>query len=115
MKTLSVFQWHKWFKGGCKNVEDDERSGYSRSHRKNENDDKARNLVHSNRPTINQAYYVEILRQLHGAVCRKGLNFGPTIRFTTMLQLTRCSLLGSFWPKYQLLKWNTHPVTLIWL
>jgi hypothetical protein len=27
--------------------------------------------------TVNQAYYVEILNQLHEAVHRKGLNFGP--------------------------------------
>jgi hypothetical protein len=29
--------------------------------------------------TVNQAYYVEILKQLHEAVYRKGLNFGPLI------------------------------------
>jgi hypothetical protein len=29
MKKSSVFEWHKWFKEGCENVEDDERSGRS--------------------------------------------------------------------------------------
>jgi hypothetical protein len=29
--------------------------------------------------TFNQAYYVEIFKQLHETVRRKGLNFGPKI------------------------------------
>jgi hypothetical protein len=41
--------------------------------------------------TVNQAYYMEILKVLCEAVSKKGLNFGPMIGFstTTMLQLTR--------------------------
>jgi hypothetical protein len=69
--------------------------------------------------TVNQAYYVEILKWLHEAVHRKSLNFGPIIRFSTIIiyQLLRQSLSSSFWPTNQIQKWNTHPVPLIdfWL
>jgi hypothetical protein len=37
MKNSSVFEWHKWFKEGCKNVEDDERNVHLRSNRTDEN------------------------------------------------------------------------------
>jgi hypothetical protein len=33
MKKSSVFEWHKWFKEGHENVEDNESSGCPRSHR----------------------------------------------------------------------------------
>jgi hypothetical protein len=33
MKTSSVFEWHKQFKGSHQNMEDDERSGCPRSYR----------------------------------------------------------------------------------
>jgi hypothetical protein len=62
--------------------------------------------------TINQTYYVEILKRLLEAVRRESLDFGPVTGFSimTMLQLPRRSLPSSFWPKNRLLKWNTHPV-----
>jgi hypothetical protein len=58
--------------------------------------------------TVNQAYCVETLKRLHEA-----LHFGPIIG-SVMLQLTRRSLSSSFWPKNLLLKWNTHPIPVIW-
>jgi hypothetical protein len=61
--------------------------------------------------TVNEAYYVEILK-----LCvEKGLNVIPTIEFptVTMLQLTGRSPSSSFWHKNRLLKWNIHPVPLI--
>jgi hypothetical protein len=61
--------------------------------------------------TINQAYYVAVLKRLHEAVHRKW----PGLSTMTMLQLTRLSLSKSYWPRNRLLKWNTHPVPLIWL
>jgi hypothetical protein len=47
--------------------------------------------------TANEAYYVEALQQLHEAVRSKVLKFVTTIGFstTTMLQLTRRSLLSN--------------------
>jgi hypothetical protein len=43
-----VFEWHKWFKEGHENVEDDERSGCPRSHKTDEYVEKVQNnLVHS--------------------------------------------------------------------
>jgi hypothetical protein len=60
--------------------------------------------------TVNQAYYVEILKQLHEAVRRKRLNFCPNFGFSamTMLVLTRHFTSGCFWLKNRLLK-NKHP------
>jgi hypothetical protein len=57
--------------------------------------------------TLDQAYYLEILKRLREAVSIKGLNFVPMTRFSTMtmLQLTRRSLTSSFW--------HTHPIPLI--
>jgi len=63
--------------------------------------------------TVNQAYYMEILKQLCDTVCREGPQLWPNnwISTMTVLQLTRHSV--GFWPKNQLLKWNTHPIPLI--
>jgi hypothetical protein len=44
-----VFEWHKQYRNGRKNVEDDERSGRSRSHRTDEDAEKVLNLVQSDR------------------------------------------------------------------
>jgi hypothetical protein len=49
MKEPSVFEWHKLFKEGRENMEYDERSGRTRSHRADENVEKVRNAVHSDR------------------------------------------------------------------
>jgi hypothetical protein len=49
MNISSVSEWHGWFKEGSVNVEDDERSSRSRSHKIEENVEKVRNVVHSDR------------------------------------------------------------------
>jgi hypothetical protein len=66
-----------------------------RSYRTNENVEKVWNLEHSNScVSINQAYYVEILKQLCEAMHTKGSELLSTM---TMLYLTRHSLSSSFW------------------
>jgi len=60
MKKPSVIEWHKWFKEGFKNMEDDERSGCPRSHRINENVEKVWNLVHSYRCLSIRAVAVQL-------------------------------------------------------
>jgi hypothetical protein len=108
MKT-NVFNWHKQFREGHENVKDYERSVRPRSLRTDENVERVRTLVHSDRRFKYQSYgYATKWRQ----TVKKGLNFGPTIGFIvmTVLQLTR-----SFWLKNRLLKWNTHPIPPFWL
>jgi hypothetical protein len=46
MKKSSVSEWHRRFEEGRENVEDDETSGRTGSHRIDENVEKVRNLVH---------------------------------------------------------------------
>jgi hypothetical protein len=46
---------------------------------------------------VNQAYYVEILKQLHEAMHRKGPELWPNDWI--LHQLTRHYLSSSFWPK----------------
>jgi hypothetical protein len=85
-----VFEWHKLLKEGRVNAEDDERIGYPGSYRTDENVEKVRNLVHSDRRLSIRAVAV----QLHLDREMVGLNFGPMIRFSTMtvLQRSRCSV-----------------------
>jgi hypothetical protein len=48
MKKLSVFEWHRQFKEGREDVQDDSRSGQSKTQGTNTNVDRVRTLVHSN-------------------------------------------------------------------
>jgi hypothetical protein len=66
---------------------------------------------------VNQPYYVEILKRLREAVCKRSPKLNPAIGFSTMtkLQLTRHSPSSSFWHKNRLMKWKTNPIPLIWL
>jgi len=49
LKKSCVDESCKWFKKGCKNVEDDERSCHQRSHGTDKNIEKAWNMVHPDR------------------------------------------------------------------
>jgi hypothetical protein len=51
--------------------------------------------------TVNKVYYVGILKWLHDGVHRK---MPEWILHHNNVQQTRCSLLGSFWPKNQFLE-----------
>jgi hypothetical protein len=92
MEKLSVFEWHKWYRKGHKNVEDNEGNGHSRSHRTDENGEKVQNVVHSDRHLRIRAMSVQLNLEKETV---KGLNFSPMIGFST----TRCFLSSSFWPK----------------
>jgi len=49
MKKSSVFEWHRWFKEGREDVQDDPRSGQPKTQRTDENVDRVGTLVHSDR------------------------------------------------------------------
>jgi transposase len=49
VKTSSVFEWHKRFEEGWEDVKDDERAGRPKTHRTDENAEKVRKLVRSDR------------------------------------------------------------------
>ena len=49
MKKSSVFEWHRRFKEGREDVQDDPRSGQPNTQRTDENVDRERALVHSDR------------------------------------------------------------------
>jgi hypothetical protein len=48
-KTSSVSEWHRWFKGGPKDVQDDPRRGQPKTQRTDANVDRVQPLVHSDR------------------------------------------------------------------
>jgi hypothetical protein len=49
MKKSSVFEWHRWFKEGPEDVQDDPSSGQPKTQRTDANVDRVRTLVHSYR------------------------------------------------------------------
>jgi len=49
MKKSSVLEWHKRFKEGREDVQDDQRSGQPKTQRTDANVDRVRTLVHSDR------------------------------------------------------------------
>jgi hypothetical protein len=49
MKMSSVFEWHKRFKVGREDMKNDERTGRPKIHRKDENVERVRNFVRSDR------------------------------------------------------------------
>jgi len=65
--------------------------------------------------TVKQGYYVEILKQLCETVHRKRPELRPNDWILHHDNAPAHKVLSSsFWPKNQLLKWNTHPILLIW-
>jgi hypothetical protein len=58
--------------------------------------------------TVNQAYYVEILKHLCEAVHRKRSELWPDWVFYHDSAPAHKMLSSSSWPKNQLLKWNTY-------
>jgi hypothetical protein len=49
MRKSSAFEWHRWFKDGRENVQDDPRSGQPKTQRTDANVERERTLVHSDR------------------------------------------------------------------
>jgi len=49
MKKWSVFEWHRRFKEGREDVQDDPRSGQSKTQRTDANVDRVRTLLRSDR------------------------------------------------------------------
>jgi hypothetical protein len=93
MKKSRVFDWHKRFK-----EDRDDNEGFVNFE------------FISQGKTVNQAYFVEILKQLLETVRRKRPEFQPS---KWIIQITRSSLSSSFWPKNPLTKWKTQPIPLI--
>jgi hypothetical protein len=67
--------------------------------------------------TVNQAYYVEILKQLHEDVHRKTPKLWPKDWILHCDNVPDQNVLSvkQFLVKNQLMKWYTKTVTLIWL
>jgi hypothetical protein len=88
-------------------MENDKTSDSSRSHGTDENVEKVRNLMHSDRRLcISQAYYVEKFSGYAKLCVGNVLNSDPkiTVSTKTKFQLTRNTVLSNFWPKNLLLK-----------
>ena len=49
MSRSCVFEWHKWFKEGCEDVEDDSRSGRHSTSRTADNVEHVKQMVHGDR------------------------------------------------------------------
>jgi hypothetical protein len=65
--------------------------------------------------TVNQVYYVEILKRLREAERKKRPELWPNDRIPYHDNAPAKRVLSrSFWRKNRLLKWNTHPITLVW-
>jgi hypothetical protein len=90
----------------------------SKNDRTDENVEKSAESCAFRRLSINQAYYVEILKRLREAVCRKRSELWSNdwiLHRDAAPAHKTLSLSIRFWPKNRFRKWNTHSVPLIWL
>jgi hypothetical protein len=72
LEKSSVFEWHRRFKEGREDVQDDPRSGQPKTQMTDANV----GTVHE--PTVNEQCYLEVLTRLRESVRRKRPELGPT-------------------------------------
>jgi hypothetical protein len=110
MKKSSIFEWHRRFKEGRENGQNDPKSGQPKTQRTGANMER----VHCTRKTVNQQCYLEMLTGLRESVQRKTPQYGLTNGVSTMAMPLRmmCQKFASSWLRNPLQKWTIHLVHL---